>query len=162
MSFPMPGPKPVTRNVPNGLFWKSRGQVQHLGELLRVCSGLETEILLQVRPRSLSQEMCPRNILEKAGSRSKTWGDLFDFCRVLEGRSFCSSGPETCHKKCAQGTFGKKWGAVPRPGGTYLVFVGSWKGGHFARQARKPVTRNVPKEHFGKSGEPVQHLGGLI
>ena len=30
------------------------------------------------------------------------------------------------------------------------------------RQAPKPVTRNVPEEHFGKSVEQVKHLGGLI
>ena len=82
-------------------------------------SGLEKQVILQGRPRNLSQELCPRNILEKVGSRSGTWGDLSDFCRVLKGRSFCKSGPEACHKKFS-------------------------------------------KEHFGESGEQVQHLGGLI
>ena len=40
------------------------------------------EIILQGRPRNLSQEMYPRNILEKVGSRSKTGGGLI---RVLSG-----------------------------------------------------------------------------
>ena len=47
-------------------------------------SGLAREIILQVKQRNLSQEMCPRGILEKAGSKSKTWGNLSDFCRVLK------------------------------------------------------------------------------
>ena len=89
-------------------------------------------------------------------------GDLSDFCLVMKGMSFCMSGPETCHKKCAQGTFWKKWGAGTTPLGTYLIYVGSRKTTHFARQAQKPVTRSVPEEHFGKSGEQVQHLRGLI
>ena len=53
-------------------------------------------------------------------------------------------------------------GAATRSGGTYVLFVGSWKAYHFAGRAPKPMTRNVPREHFGKSGEQVQHLGGLI
>ena len=113
----MSGPKPVTRNVPNGPFWKSREQVQHLRGLTRVCSGLETEILLQVRPRSLSQEMCPRNILEKTGSRSKTWGDLSDFCRVLKVRSFCMGRPRNLSQEMYPknilekvGSLSKTWG----------------------------------------------------
>ena len=80
---------------------------------------------MQVRSSSLSQGMCPLSILEKVGSRPNTWGGLFDFCKVLGGRSFCKASPETCHKKCFQGAFWKKWGAGPRPGVTYLIFVGS-------------------------------------
>ena len=72
------------------------------------------------------------------------------------------SGPETCHNKCAQGTFWKKCGAGPTPGGTYLICGGSWKECHFVRQAQNPVIRSVPREHFGKSVEQFQHLGGLI
>ena len=103
-------------------------------------------------PRNLSQELCSKNNGEKIGSRSKTWGDLSDFCRILKGKSFCKAGPGTCHKKCAQGTFWKKLGAGPTPGDTYLIFVWFCEGGHFARQAPTPVTRNVPKEHFRKMG----------
>jgi hypothetical protein len=99
---------------------------------------------------------------KKCGAVPTPGGDLFDFCGVLAGMPFFKSGPETCHKKCVQGTFWKKWGAGPTPGKIYLIFVGSWKGSHFAAQAPKPVTRNVPREHFGKSVEQVQHLGGLI
>ena len=40
-----------------------------------------------------------------------------------------------------------------------MIFARSWEGGPFARQAPKPVTINVSKEHFGKSGEQVQDLG---
>ena len=105
--------------------------------------------------------MCPTIIWEKVWSRSNTWGDLFDFCGVLKGSSFFKSAPETCHKKCVQGTFWNKLGAGPRPGGTCLIFVKSRKGNHFASQAQKPVTRDVPNEHFGKSWEQVQDLGGL-
>ena len=117
---------------------------------------------MQGRPRNLSQEMCPVNVWEKVEGRSNTWEDFFDFCGVLKGSSFSKSGPEACHKKCVQGTFWKKWGAGPTPGGTYWIFVGSCKGGYFMRQAPKPVTRNVPEEHFGKSVEQVKHLGGLV
>ena len=72
------------------------------------------------------------------------------------------SNPGKGHKKCVRGTFWKKLGAGPTPGETYLIFVGPRKGIHFARHAPKPVTRHVPKEHFGKSGRQVQHLAGLI
>jgi hypothetical protein len=106
--------------------------------------------------------MYPESILEKMGRRPKTWQDLSDFCRVLKGKSFCMAGPETCRKNFPQGAFWNKSGTGPRPGGTYLIFVGSWKGNHFEGQAPKPITSNVHKEHFGKSGEQVQHLGGLI
>ena len=105
--------------------------------------------------------MCPTIIWEKVWSRSNTWGDLFGFCGVLKGSSFFKSAPETCHKKCVQGTFWNKLGAGPRPGGTYPIFVKSRKGDHFASQAQKPVTRDVPNERFGKSWEQVQDLGGL-
>ena len=100
-------------------FGKSDEQVQHLVRLILFLRGFERELILQVRSSSLSQGMCPRNILEKVGSRPNTWG-------------------------------------------AYLIFARSWEGGHFAGQAPKPVTRNVSKEHFGKSGEQVQDLGGLI
>ena len=99
---------------------------------------------------------------KKVGSRSNTWRDLSDFCRVLRRRSLCRSGPKACHKQIDQGTFKTKWGADPTPWGTYLIFVGSSKGGHFARRAPKHVTRNVSREHFGKSGKQAQHLAGLI
>jgi hypothetical protein len=105
--------------------------------------------------------VCPTIILEKVWSRSNTWGDLFDFCGVLKGSSFLESAPETCHKKRVQRTIWNKRGAGPRPGGTYLIFVKSREGDHFASQAQKPVTRDVPNEHFGKSEKQVQDLGGL-
>ena len=114
--FPGQAPKLFTRNVPKEHFGESGEQVQDLGGLIRFLSGPEREVILKDRPRNLLQEMHPRNILQKAGSRSKTWGDLFDFCRVLKGSSFCRSGPEACDKTCAQGAFWKKCGAGPRPG----------------------------------------------
>ena len=118
-------PKPVTRNAPREHFGKSGEQVRHLAGLIRFSSGLEKEVTLQVRSQSLSQTMRPKDILEKVESRSNTWEDLFDFCWVLKGSSFCRSGPKACHKECAQGTFWKKWRAGSPPGGTYLIFAGS-------------------------------------
>jgi len=47
------------------------------------------------------------------------------FWEVLKRGLFCKAGTEPCHKKCAQGTFWKKCGAVPTPGGTYLIFARS-------------------------------------
>ena len=111
--------------MPKEHLGKSGEQVQHLGGLIRFSSGPERVVILQDRPRNLSREMCPRNILEKMGEQVGTWGDLSDFCMVSEGRSFCRSDTEACHKKCAQEAFWKKWGAGPRPGGSYLIFVGS-------------------------------------
>ena len=157
--FAAQAPKPVTRNVPKEHLGKSGEQFQDLGGLIWFLSGLEKEVILQGRPVNLSQEMCPRNILEKVGSRSNIWGDLFDFCGVLKGGSFCRSGPEAYHKTCGQGTFWEKWGAGPTPGGAYLICVGSWKGAHFAGQVQKPVTRNVSKEHCGKV-ESRSNTGG--
>ena len=58
--------------------------------------------------------------------------------------------------------FVKSGQQVQHLGGAYLIFARSHQGGHFAGQAPKPVTRNVPTEHFGKSREQVQHLGGCI
>ena len=67
----------------------------------------------------------PKEHFGKNGEQVQHLGDLFDLCGVLKGSSFCKSGPEACHKKCVQGTFWKKCGAVPTPGVTYLIFAGS-------------------------------------
>ena len=146
---------------PGNILEKVGSRSSTRGDLSDFCRVLKGRSFCKSGPE-LSQEVCPRNILEKLGSRSNTWEVLFDLCQVLKGRSFCKAGPETCHKKYAQETFLEKWGAGPPPGGTYLIFAGSCKGGHFASQVQKPVTRNVPKEHFGKSEEQVPHPGGLI
>ena len=58
--------------------------------------------------------------------------------------------------------FGKSWEQVQDLGGLTWFLSGPEKGGHFAKQAHKPLTRNVPIEHFGKSDEQVQHLARLI
>ena len=118
-------------------------------------------MILYVKPRKRPQEMCPRNVLEKVGSRSNTWGDLSDFCRTSQRNSFCKACSQTCHKTCAQGTFWKKWEAGSTPGGTYLIFAGSCKGAHLAGQVQKPVTRSVPKKHFGKNGGRSSTCGDL-
>ena len=129
--FPGQAPELCTRNVLKGLFWKSGMQVQHLRGPSQFLLGPAGEVTFQVRPRSCPREMCPRDFSEKVGGRFNTWGDLASFCWVLQGRSFSRSDPGAVHKKCVQGTFGEKCTAGPTPEGTYPVFVGSCRGGHF-------------------------------
>ena len=126
-------PKPVTTNVPEEHFGKSAEQIRHLGTLIWFWSGLEKGVFLNGRAQKPVTRNMPKEQLGKSGEPVQDLGDLSDFCRVLKGRSFCKAGPGTCHKECAQGTFWKKLGAGPTPGGTYLIFVWFWEGGHFAR-----------------------------
>ena len=126
------------------------------------CGVLKGMSFCKAGPETCHKKYAQMTFLEQVGSMSMTWGDLSDFRRVLEGRSFGKANPKTCHKKCAPRAFLKKWGAGPRTGGTYLIFAGSWQEAHFAGRVQKPVTRHVPKEHFGKNGEQVRHLRGLI
>ncbi len=149
--FPGQAPKLFTQNVSKGLFGKSGRQVQHLMGPIQFLLGLAREVTFQVRPRSCSQEVCPRGFLAKVESRFNTWGDLSSFCWVLQGRSLSRSGPEVVHTKCVQGTFWEKWKAGSTPEGTYPVFVGSCKGGQFPGQVPKLFTRNVPKWLLGQS-----------
>ena len=143
-------------------FLEKRKQVQHLKGPIQFLSGLTDEVTFQVRPRSCPQEMCPRGFSEKVEDKFNTCKDKSFFCWVLQGRSLARSGPKVVYKKCGQMTVWQKWKAGPTPEGTFPVFVGSCKGGHFPGQAPKLFTRSVPKEHFGNSEEQVQHLRELI
>ena len=144
------------------LFWKSESRFNTSKDPSSFLSGLVDEVTFQVRPRSCPQEMSPRGFSEKVEDEFNTCKDKYVFCWVLQGRSLARSGPKVVYKKCVQMTFWQKWKAGPTPEGTYPVFVGSFIGGHFPGQAPKLFTRSVPKEHFGKSGEQVQHLIELI
>ena len=70
--FPGQAPKLFTQNVSKGLFGKSGRRVQHLMGPIQFLLGLAREVTFQVRPRSCSQEMCPRGFLEKVESRFNT------------------------------------------------------------------------------------------
>jgi hypothetical protein len=120
------------------------------------------EVTFQVRPRSCSQEMCPRGFWGKVEGGFNTCGDPSSFWWVLQGRSLSRSGPEVVHTKCVQGAFREKWKAGSTPEGTHPVFGGSCRRGHFSGQAPKLFTQNVPKGLFGKGGRQVQHLRGPI
>ena len=104
----------------------------------------------------------PKRLLGKVEGRFNTCRDPSSFWWVLQGMSLSRSGPEVVHTKCVQGTFWEKLKACSTPEGTYPVFVGSCKGGHFPGQAPEPSTRNVPKGLLGKSGRRVQHMLGPI
>ena len=122
---------PETSHKPKQLLGNKSRQVHHLKGNIKLLLGFVGELIFQVRPRSLPQEMCPRDFSEKVGGRFNTWGDLASFCWVLQGRSFSRSDPGAVYKKCVQGTFGEKCTAGSTPEGTYPVFVGSCRGGHF-------------------------------
>ena len=149
-SFSRSGPEACHKKCAQETFWKKWGQVQHLWGLIWFLSGPERELILQVRPRNLLQEMCLRSILEKMVSRSNTWGDLSDFCRVLKGRSFCRAGPETCHKKCTRWTFGKSSEQVKHLGGLIWFLSGLEKGRSFCRAGFKTCHKKCAQGTFWK------------
>jgi len=111
------------------------------------------------RARSLSREMCPTDFFGKVGSRSNTWGDLSEFARALKRRSFCRSGPEACHKKCAQGTFWKKRGAGPRPGGDLSDFCRVLGGRSFCSSGPETCHKKCAQGTFGKKWGAVPRHG---
>jgi hypothetical protein len=72
-----------------------------------------------------SHKTCPKEHFGKSGEQVQDSGGLIGFLWgpgrdvILHGR------PRNLSQEMCQMTFWKKWGACPRPGGTYLIFVGS-------------------------------------
>ena len=106
-------------------FGKSGEQVQHLGPYLIFVGPCKGCHFVRQARKPVTRNV-PDEHLGQSGEQVKhLGGGLFDFWRGLKGMSFCKACPQTCHEKCAQATFWKKWGAGPAPEGTYLIFVGS-------------------------------------
>ena len=101
-SFCQAGPETCHKKCVQRTCWKKWGAGPRPGRtyLILVGSWSGAHFLGQA-PKPVTRNISNEH-LRKIGGSSNTWGDLFDFCRVLKRKSFCRAGPETCHKKCAQ------------------------------------------------------------
>ena len=125
------GPEAFRKKGAQMTFGKNGRQVEHTRGHIYFLVGFAGGVIFQLRPQSLSQQRRPMDFLGIVECRLSTRGDISIFLRVLQGSSFCRSGPEAFRQTIAQVTFWEKRKAGQADEGTYLVFAGSCRGRHF-------------------------------
>ena len=137
--------------MPKGLLGKSVRQVQHMRGPIQFWVGPAREVTFQVRPRSCSHKMCPRDFLGKVEGRcNHLRGPIHFFVGSCKGGYFSGQAPKLFTEKLPEGLFGNSGKQVHYMRGPIHFLLGPAGEVIFQVRHRSCSHTMCPRDFLGK------------